>query len=142
MRGQSGIFNELNVSTTGFLEDKKHIIIKKHIKQDSESEKQSPFSAQNSPSLHNTPQLLPSKNHSLNVSKLNLMFSLSFFLAAHPHSSQASLSFFHGKAFNFKYSSVSEKAMAPHCSTLAWRIPWMEEPGGPQSMGSLRVRHN
>ena len=29
-----------------------------------------------------------------------------------------------------------------HSSTLAWKIPWMEEPGGLQSMGSLRVRHN
>ena len=29
--------------------------------------------------------------------------------------------------------------MAPHSSTLAWKIPWMEEPGGPQSMGSLRL---
>ena len=28
--------------------------------------------------------------------------------------------------------------MAPHSSTLAWKIPWMEEPGGLQSMGSLR----
>ena len=36
----------------------------------------------------------------------------------------------------------SEKAMAPHSSTLAWKIPWMEEPGGLQSMGSLRVGHN
>ena len=34
-----------------------------------------------------------------------------------------------------------EKAMAPHSSTLAWKIPWMEEPGGLQSMGSQRVRH-
>ena len=33
----------------------------------------------------------------------------------------------------------SEKAMAPHSSTLAWKIPWMEEPGRLQSMGSLRV---
>ena len=32
----------------------------------------------------------------------------------------------------------SEKAMAPHSSTLAWKIPWMEEPDGLQSMGSLR----
>ena len=32
--------------------------------------------------------------------------------------------------------------MAPHCSTLAWKIPWMEEPGGLQSMGSLRVGHD
>ena len=31
-----------------------------------------------------------------------------------------------------------EKAMAPHSSTVAWKIPWMEEPGGLQSMGSLR----
>ena len=29
--------------------------------------------------------------------------------------------------------------MAPHSSTLAWKIPWMEEPGGLQSVGSLRV---
>ena len=35
-----------------------------------------------------------------------------------------------------------EKAMAPHSSTLAWKIPWMEEPGRLQSMGSLRVGHN
>ena len=35
-----------------------------------------------------------------------------------------------------------EKAMAPHSSTLAWRILWMEEPGGLQSMGSLRVGHD
>ena len=32
--------------------------------------------------------------------------------------------------------------MAPHSSTLAWKIPWMEEPGRLQSMGSLRVRHD
>ena len=35
-----------------------------------------------------------------------------------------------------------EKALAPHSSTLAWKIPWMEEPGRLQSMGSLRVRHD
>ena len=33
----------------------------------------------------------------------------------------------------------AEKAMAPDSSTLAWKIPWMEEPGRLQSMGSLRV---
>ena len=37
---------------------------------------------------------------------------------------------------------MMEKAMAPHSSTLAWKIPWMEEPGGLQSMGSLRVGHD
>ena len=35
-----------------------------------------------------------------------------------------------------------EKAMAPHSSTLAWKIPWMEEPGRLQYMGSLGVRHD
>ena len=35
-----------------------------------------------------------------------------------------------------------EKAMATHSSTLAWKIPWTEEPGRLQSMGSLRVGHN
>ena len=37
-----------------------------------------------------------------------------------------------------KYISI----MAPHSSTLAWKIPWMEEPGRLQSMGSLRVGHD
>ena len=35
-----------------------------------------------------------------------------------------------------------EKEMAVHSSTLAWKIPWTEEPGRLQSMGSQRVRHN
>ena len=37
---------------------------------------------------------------------------------------------------------VSEKAMAPHSSTLAWKIPWKEEPDRPQSMGSQKVGHD
>ena len=36
----------------------------------------------------------------------------------------------------------AEKAMAPHSCTLAWKIPWTEEPGGLQSMGLHRVRHD
>ena len=35
-----------------------------------------------------------------------------------------------------------EKEMVTHCSTLAWKIPWTEEPGRLQSMGSQRVRHD
>ena len=35
-----------------------------------------------------------------------------------------------------------EKEMAPHSSTLTWKIPWMEEPGGLQSMRSLGVGHD
>ena len=38
------------------------------------------------------------------------------------------------------YRAFPEKAMAPHSSTLAWKIPWMEEPGGLQSMGLRRIR--
>ena len=37
---------------------------------------------------------------------------------------------------------ILEKAMAPHSSTFAWKIPWTEEPGRLQSMRSLRVRHD
>ena len=39
-------------------------------------------------------------------------------------------------------SNLKEKAMAPHSSTLAWKIPWIEEPGRLQSMGSLGVGHD
>ena len=35
-----------------------------------------------------------------------------------------------------------ERGMATHSSILGWEIPWMEEPGGLQSMGSYRVGHN
>ena len=37
---------------------------------------------------------------------------------------------------------ISIEAVAPHSSTLAWKIPWTEEPGRLQSMGSLRVGHD
>ena len=56
-----------------------------------------------------------------------------------------------GKGYPLQYSGLEnsmdctvhvEKAMAPHSSTLAWKIPWTEEPDGLQSMGSLRVGHN
>ena len=43
-----------------------------------------------------------------------------------------------GSANAFIYTYMWEKAMAPHSSTLAWRIPWMEEPGRLQSIGWLR----
>ena len=45
--------------------------------------------------------------------------------------------------FDLAFSGVSmEKAMATHSSTLAWKIPWTEELGRLQSMGSLRVGYN
>ena len=44
--------------------------------------------------------------------------------------------------FKLNYTPSTEKAMAPYSSTLAWKIPWMEEPGGLQSMGSPRVGYD
>ena len=40
------------------------------------------------------------------------------------------------------WEDLLEKGMATHSSILAWKIPWMEEPGRLQSMGSQRVRHD
>ena len=42
----------------------------------------------------------------------------------------------------FFHFHALEKAMATHSSTLAWKIPWTEEPGGLQSMGSLGDGHD
>ena len=43
---------------------------------------------------------------------------------------------------NTYLGTFSEKAMTPHSSTLAWKIPWVEEPGGLPSMGSRRIGHD
>ena len=40
------------------------------------------------------------------------------------------------------YTINGVRAMAPHSSTLAWKIPWTEEPGGLQSIGLRRARHD
>ena len=47
-----------------------------------------------------------------------------------------------GPVFTILSALVMEKTMAHHPSTLAWKIPWTEEPGRLQSMGSLRVGHD
>ena len=52
--------------------------------------------------------------------------------------SQTRLSYF---TLTFHFHAL-EKEMATHSSTLAWKIPWAEEPGTLQSMGSLGVGHN
>ena len=46
------------------------------------------------------------------------------------------------KSTDFRHVSICGPIGLPHSSTLAWKIPWMEEPGSLQSMGSLRVRHD
>ena len=40
------------------------------------------------------------------------------------------------------WEDALEKGMASHSRILAWKIPWTKEPGGLQSMGSQKVRHN
>ena len=47
-----------------------------------------------------------------------------------------------GRQILYHWTTWVEKAMAPHSSILAWKIPWTEEPGRLQSVGSLRVRHD
>ena len=51
---------------------------------------------------------------------------------------------FFGQSLEFKLALevYEEKTMATHSSTLAWKIPWTEEPGRLRSMGSLGVRHD
>jgi len=44
-------------------------------------------------------------------------------------------------SYSYHLGQETEKAMAPHSSTLAWKVPWTEEPGGLQSMESWRVGH-
>ena len=55
--------------------------------------------------------------------------------------SQTGLSDIHFMRF-YLFMFLLEKGMATHCSILAWRIPWTEEPGGLQSMGLQRARHS
>ena len=45
-------------------------------------------------------------------------------------------------SYDYLLGKEGEKAIATHSSTLAWKIPWTEEPGRLQSMGSLRVGHD
>ena len=59
--------------------------------------------------------------------------------SAHPYLSIATVSPVENRHVSAKQP---EKAMAPHSSTLAWKIPWTEEPGGLQSMGSHRVGYD
>ena len=58
-----------------------------------------------------------------------------------PHDSGAQV-FLKYISFSMGVCGISEKAMATHSGTLAWKIPWTEEPGRLQSMGSLRVGHD
>ena len=78
------------------------------------------------------PLLSPTESKRLFYTSVSLLLS-------HIQGYRYHLSKFHIYALVY---CTGEKAMAPHSSTLAWKIPWTEEPGGLQSMGSLRVGHN
>ena len=77
----------------------------------------------------------PSPSPSASESKRLFYTSVSFLLSR-TQGYRYHLSKFH---IYVLVSVLAEKAMAPHSSTLAWKTPWMEEPGRLQSMGSLRV---
>ena len=69
----------------------------------------------------------------------------SIFLSKHKclkNSSSAKVEIYLKLKYKYILIWYMEKAMATHSSTLAWKIPWREEPGRLQSMGSLRVRHD
>ena len=74
-------------------------------------------------------------------SSVQSLSHVQFFATPRTTAHQASLSITNSQSL-LKLRSIEEKAMATHSSTLAWKMPWMEEPGGLQSMGSHRVRHD
>ena len=91
-------------------------------------------------------QLCPTLSDPMDQAPLSMGFSRQEYWSGVPLPSPLlplSLSFLYlATSINQFLIEVLEKAMAPHSSTLAWKIPWMEEPGRLQSMGSQRVRHD
>ena len=85
-----------------------------------------------------------SVNPTIHDAKLQLFLKPTL-CCTHPSTSELSL-ILKPKIIKFWFDLtcvwLMEKAMAPHSSTLAWKIPWMEEPGRLQSMGSRWVGHD
>ena len=77
------------------------------------------------------------------VGKETEEFSLEYIECAMPQEYQINVYriAIHEAKFNW-IKRILEEGKATHSSILAWRIPWTEKPGGPQSMGSQRVRHD
>ena len=86
-------------------------------------------------------------------SRASVLQHSSFFMVilSHPYMTAGktialTMQTFVGKVMSLLFKMLSrlvmEKAMAPHSSTLAWKIPWTEEPGRLRSMGSLRVGYD
>ena len=81
------------------------------------------------------------------VSPITYFFRYNFFIDLTSRRIYSDFTFIHLTLIKNKilfWSGIKnlEKAMAPHSSTLAWKIPWTEEPGRLQSMGSLGVGHD
>ena len=90
------------------------------------------------------PSICPSIRVFSNESVLHIRWPkyCSFSFSISPSNTYSGLTSFRFYWFDLLASTGLEKAMAPHSSTLAWKIPWTEEPGKLQSMGSLGVRHD
>ena len=86
-------------------------------------------------SLSISPPQLPATTNLLSVSMSLPVLDISYKWSHRACSPRA-------RVLSLSLMSSMEKAMAPHSSTLAWKIPWTEEPGRLQSMGPLRVRHD
>ena len=87
----------------------------------------------------------PNMINNLNFAALTLSFTFHCTSTAiHIFLNHWCVSFKHGLLVlnTSMYTPWVHKSMATHSSTLAWKIPWMEEPGRLQSMGSLRVGHD
>ena len=83
---------------------------------------------------HPTPVLLPGKSHGWRR-------LVGYSPRGREESDTTERLHFHFSLFTFHFPAL-EKKMATHSSVLAWRIPWMGEPGGLPSMGSHRVGHD
>ena len=81
-------------------------------------------------------------SHSISVMSRQWWFSTAVIQGAKLLKEAPSYICFHDLSSNTYFNSKQEKAMAPHSSTLAWKIPWIKEPGGLQSIRSIRVGHN
>ena len=102
------------------------------------------YSPWSSKELHTTEQL----NDNNKYTHTYICIYIHIYIYIHTHTYTYIYIYIHTHIYTYMYISVYmyiqllEKAMAPHSSTLAWKIPWTEEPGRLQSMGLLRVGHD
>ena len=81
-----------------------------------------------------------SKNKALHLQSTDFFFLIWAFLIAQKVKHLPAM--WETQLWSLGQEDPLEKEMATHSSTLAWKIPWLEEPGGLQSMGSQRIGHD